>query len=398
VIACVYIPEFAIAVARTTYTGLTDDILVLTHQEKSRSKVYAASPLARQMGIRPGLGVSRARSLCPDAQYVALVPSRHRQAADALLETLALFSKRLEIEVDHGATLWLDLGQISDCEARARGRQIKQHVIDHTVFLPGVGCASGKFTARIAAVQAGEGQLEVVVPGKEAAYLASFPLARLALEGPLQRKFALLGLETLGQLAKLSKSAALSHFGKTGRTLRDLALGQDLRPVAHYQMRQTEQITHPFEPAVENRQIVELVLRNMAGTLAECLKQRNFASQEITLTLCLENKQIVETQQIPREAIQSHFALSSALLSLLKPLDITAGVSAVEVTLADLKTPLPRQLDFFSQWFADSSSLDQVVAQLQPRHEAEPFRRVHRRSTPSYFPEEGYDLDEAGTA
>ncbi len=91
-----------------------------------------------------------------------------------------------------------------------------------------VGVADGLFAAGLAA-RAGPGVL-VVPPGKTPDFLARFPVGVLGLP-ELCELLPRLGIETLGQLARLPPAEAVSRFGPPGRLAGRLARGLDPRPL-----------------------------------------------------------------------------------------------------------------------------------------------------------------------
>ncbi len=91
-----------------------------------------------------------------------------------------------------------------------------------------VGVADGLFAAGLAA-RAGSGVL-VVPPGKTPEFLARFPVGVLGMP-ELCELLPRLGIETLGQLARLPPAEAVSRFGPPGGLAGRLARGLDPRPL-----------------------------------------------------------------------------------------------------------------------------------------------------------------------
>ena len=375
-IACVFIPDFAVVVARA-YHGVSPDWpLIVAKYTKHRGKVFAVSPQARLRGVKPGMAAHRGLALCPQAMLVDLVESPQRRAGDALLEALSPFSNRLELESNHTSTIWLDLGNMPDAEALDMARQIKETVIGQSLFLPAVGLAGGKFPARIAAVLAGEGGIKLVSAGDEEAFLAPFPVARLALTQKQLKQFKLLGIETLGQVAALPANGLQEQFGDVGKRLHALALGINPQPVATYVPQIKQYREQQFEPAIEDSSVLDGVLQKLAGELATYMVSKGLATQDIVLTLHLDNKLVLEACFTPREPIASQMSVYTNLVRLLDGMTISTAVRALEVGVENLKPPVPKQLDFFGQMFADPRNITEIVDQLVPRYGIAPFQQI----------------------
>ena len=392
-IVCAFLSDFAVTVARVHDVALRDDPLILTYDTPKRTLVFAASPKAHFAGVTAGMGLSRAQALCPEATVTSIVHSRLQQAADALLESLSYFSHRLEIDWKDNATLWIDVGNVEPAEAMSLCKVIRNQIGAIAPYSVSVGVAVNKFTAQIAALSTDDGKVRIVAPGTEAAFLSPFPLARLALGGPLIHQFRLLGLETLGQFATLSRVAVYDRFGTIGKQLYARSQGVDPRPVAAYLPRHTETWAQDFASAVTDRQIVEHALRRAAGTLSERLKAQNLAAAEITLLVHLDNQHTLDLRHQPREAAMSVFALSTEFLRLLKNAEIATPVNGVEVVLAEMHEPVPVQLDFFGQLFADISSVETIANRLHPRHRSTGFYTVRSVAQAGYVPEHAFTLE-----
>ena len=386
-IACVFIPDFAVVVTREYYHLTSDWPLIIARYTKHRGKVFAVSTEARLRGVKPGMAAHKGLALCPQATLVSLVESPQRRAGDDLLEALDSFSDRLELELDHTGTIWLDLGNIPDSEAYTIAQQIRETVIDQSLFLPAVGLAGGKFPSRIAAVVAGTGEIKLIAPGDEQDLLAPFPLSRLALKEKQLAQFKLLGIETLGQIAALSAHAAQTQFGEVGKRLHALAGGDDPQPVAAYTPQMKQVRGWQFEPAVDDRNILATVLQTLAEELAGYLAEKGLTTQALRLTLLLDNKLVLEARFTPREPIARQMSLYTQLRRLLGGMDITTRVVGLAVGIEHLASPVPKQLDFFGQFFADPRNVTEIVDHLVPRYGLAPFQQISPNPQGGVVPE-----------
>jgi nucleotidyltransferase/DNA polymerase involved in DNA repair len=104
-IVCVFLPEFAITVAHASEPYTSGHPLILSTEKHKKSLVYAASMKAKASGVAPGMSVTRALALCPDAFVMPVIYARLQQAADDVLARCSHFADRLEISHDHSATI-----------------------------------------------------------------------------------------------------------------------------------------------------------------------------------------------------------------------------------------------------------------------------------------------------
>ena len=122
-------------------------------------------------------------------------------------------------------------------------------------------------------------------PGREAAFLAPFPLRLLPGIGPrAEERYAAAGLKTIGDLAGLGDDHPLVH-GKVGRMVRDRARGIDPRPLEVSVERISISHEETFERDIEDRAVLHTELRRMAERLAEHLARDATSARTVTTKL-----------------------------------------------------------------------------------------------------------------
>jgi DNA polymerase-4 len=393
VIACVIIADFAVAVERQRNTALGDAPLVLIHYIHQKPKVYAACAEARSMGVKVDMALSRASSLCPLAHFISASPSLYRREAQKFLDTLLAFTDRIEIEQTNALCLWLDIGKVSPHEASQIASKLLQAVSDNTPFFSSVGLADGKFTARIASIQARSGKVLAVASGNEANFLATLPIRHLALSNEMARQLDLLGIETLGQYGILPHGAVLHRFKKVGGHLHRLANGYDTRTITRYVPPLSEHIKRYFDDPIDNRLIIQNFLTQLANELATRLQSQGLAASSLTFALHCENARLIETSHQLREPINDALLLFQSVNRLFGKLTLFTDVTGLEIHLDNLKPPAPKQMDFFGLLEGETYSVTEVVKHLAGRHGTEPFYQIVPNKHPGYLPEDQARLE-----
>jgi nucleotidyltransferase/DNA polymerase involved in DNA repair len=347
VIACVLLPYFAAAVERRANPALIDKPVVIL--EKSR-QVWAVSQEAAQAGVRLGMSLRQSQALCPQVRPLPTNLDRYQAAANELLDILADFSERVEPERNsHQATiLYVGLEPLLPPDQVEAVQQIGQKILRNLRLEAALGLTSGKFPAYLAARSIGKNRYLVITPGQEADFLAPFAIEYLPLEAELARRLRLLGLDTLGQFARLPAGAVLAQFGQQGGQLHKLARGQDERPVSPYPPPPAEVVTRYLEGPVADRLVLEALCQLIAAELAIRLTAQGRLARVISLTLELEDGGRWQAHHILRQPAGSADRLGLNLSLLLQQVRITCGVEAVTVGLADLIPVRARQLDLFA--------------------------------------------------
>jgi protein ImuB len=230
-IACIAVPLFPMAARLRSEPELLREAVVVVLGNGNAARVLAATRLARDAGVRPGLTLPQARALCPKLVARARDEQCERSAREALLEAAESLSPRIEDAGD--GTAFLDIQGIErrfrgDSPELELGRALIAVVED--LGLPArVGIASSKLAARIAASL--PDSPVIVPPGEEAAFLAPLPLSRLAPEVELAATLERWGLRSIGDFARLPNARVTSRLGPRGSDLHATARGVDPRPL-----------------------------------------------------------------------------------------------------------------------------------------------------------------------
>ncbi len=218
-IACVHIPRFAVEVERQRREDVTVRLILI-----GETKVFDCSLGAEVLGVRCGMRVSEAIGLCH--RPVVLPPDlpHYQRRFDELLDLLDNYSPTVEAGELGAAYLSLD-GLSVELQPFADGLVSSLH--RRSGLMASVGVAGGKFAARVAAQTTRPGLAKVVPPGKEAAFLAPLPVDHLPAGDSMRWRLNLLGLDTMGDIARLPLGAFQAQFGPEGKRCWELANGID---------------------------------------------------------------------------------------------------------------------------------------------------------------------------
>src|SRR5688572_3878566 len=224
---------FFAAVEELENPELRSKPLVVGGDPQGRGVVATANYEARKFGIHSAMSCAEARRRCPHALFVRPRHTVYREYSQAVWSSVREVVPTVErTGMDEG---YLDLGEVAATfgEARALAEAVQTSVRGATSLSAAIGVAKCKVVAKIASDRRKPGGLTVVLPGREALFLAPFDIRRLPGVGPRsEERLRAAGLDTVGSLAALS-DADLRRLlpGKVGKLLRDRARGIDPRPV-----------------------------------------------------------------------------------------------------------------------------------------------------------------------
>jgi DNA polymerase IV len=262
--------------------------LVVGGDPHGRGVVATANYHARKYGIHSAMSCAEARRRCPHAVFVR---PRHRTYAEysrAVWKTVREVVPGVErTGMDEG---YLDLGEISHEFRRARtlAEAVQVAVKGATSLSCSLGVGTSKVVAKVASDRRKPGGITVVPPGREASFLAPFPVRILPGIGPRsEQRLRAAGIQLIGGLAALSDDDLKRILpGKVGRLLRDRANGVDSRRLertAPENVSISNEETFPRD--VINREQLHTELRRMAMNLADHLAKDGKVARTVTAKL-----------------------------------------------------------------------------------------------------------------
>lgn len=337
---CILVRDFVTTQEKRLNPALSDRPLILIEAGKYRPKVIAPDAQARQAGVKSGDWLGQARTLCSTAEFLPVEPVRYQRIFMDVTLHLLNITDRIAVEYQPTSAVWYT-------DDKLMLPHLLKAIEAQTGIQPQVGIARTKFPARVAAAVAHNAEVMIVPDGEEAAFLAPYPVTLLPLDKTMQRRLPLLGLDTLGQLAKLPQIAIWEQFGKHGCWLHDLANGIDIRPLTPIMPPVMLKHCHPFDEPVSDRQILHRVLERVSLALIECLQGRE--AHHLTLMLHLENKILLEHSRHLHEPVRDSLYLLRLLTQMLDALPVSNAIETIEVRLNDVRERIPVQLSLFDE-------------------------------------------------
>lgn len=365
-IAAMLLRDFAASQEKRLNPRLAERLLVLVEAGRVRPKVIASDAVARQMGVKAGIGLREAQSLCPHAEFFPAEESRYRRLFEDLTLALLDISPRLEMEYQAtSAVLYTDDLVMLPL--------LLETIEQKTGIVAQVGQAKTKFVARVAAAVAHPNAVCSVSDGEEARFLAPYVLSLLPLDRTMKRRLPLLGIETLGQYARLPRIATWEQFGKHGRWLHDLSRGIDPRPLSPFKAPLRLAASQHFEEGIADRFVLYRILECLSLRLMEALVGQEAGL--IQLILHLADDSVLEMQRQPLEALRDHLSLLRLLRQMLDALPVHAPVSQIEVRLSAIQERKPVQLSLFGEK-KPVRNLQDYLPEWASRHRAAQFYRL----------------------
>ena len=219
---------FFVSVEELYDPSLKGKAVVVGGQRNERGVVSAASYEARKFGVHSALPLRTAAKLCPHAIFVDGHPERYRECSEKVYAVLTAFSPQVEMaSIDEA---YLDMTGT----ARLHGPPLKaahklhQRMKEETRLNCSIGIGSSRLIAKVSSAQAKPNGVLWIVPGEESNFLAPLDVREIPGVGKvMERHLHELGIQKVGDLARLGESELEERFGKWGLALAGKARGED---------------------------------------------------------------------------------------------------------------------------------------------------------------------------
>jgi DNA polymerase IV len=198
----------------------------------NRSVVCAASYEARRFGVRSAMPAVRAERMCPDAIFIPPDFTRYRAASQSTREIFKRHTDLIEpLSLDE-AYLDVTENKTGLPTATRVARAIREQIREELHLTASAGVAPNKFLAKIASDWRKPDGLFVIQPEDMDTFLPPLEIGRIPGVGKVtEKRFAQLGIKTVGDLRTLELPLLESHFGRYGARLYQLSRGVDHSPV-----------------------------------------------------------------------------------------------------------------------------------------------------------------------
>ncbi len=265
-----------------------DELVALTDEWKSAVRLAALSPAAKAAGLRWGMSASEARAREPDIMLEPL--DRHGELIDrlALAESLRNLSDRVgllwdeDVGLDIAGTSHLFGGERGILE-RARqlvesfGHQCRLAVADDVLAAGALAHSSHDDT--------------IIEQGQSAQALSPLPIDALRLTPDLRLALTTVGIDCIGEFARLDAASVSGRFGEEGVHTHRVAnghQGSDWLPVL--QETSPIRVQTPLGGSTTTLEPVIFALRGITAQISAQLFRRDAVAVRLALRFGLEGK------------------------------------------------------------------------------------------------------------
>jgi len=221
------------AAYRVKVLGETTDLrdvpsVVAGDKESRHSIILAKSTPAKKYGIKTGEPLFQALEKCPD--LVVVPPDYHLyvEASRHFVAMLRQFSPMVEqYSIDEA---WVDMTGTQRLfgDPRLAAEQMRKRIWEELGFTVNIGISSNKLLAKMAGDFEKPNKVHTLFPEEMETKFWPLPVRDLFLVGAAtERKLKLMGIYTIGDLAKADEKILKKRLGKHGQTIWHFANGRN---------------------------------------------------------------------------------------------------------------------------------------------------------------------------
>lgn len=275
---------FYAAVEQRDRPELRGKPVIVGGRPEHRGVVATASYEARKFGARSAMPTRTALRLCPQAVLLPPDFPKYRAVSRQVFGIYRSLTPVVEpISLDEA---YLDVTGILPgfAAAVAAAEAIRREVRETTALTVSAGVATSKLIAKIASDEAKPDGLKAVPPGDEQSFLWPLPVGRIWGVGrKTEDVLKMMGVTTIGDLARRSREELAARFGKVGAQLHELANGIDRRQVEPERKLQQVSRETTFPEDVADRARLEETLEELAQAVARGLKESGVQGRTVTV-------------------------------------------------------------------------------------------------------------------
>jgi DNA polymerase-4 len=282
---------FFVSVEELYDPSLKGKAVVVGGQRDERGVVSAASYEARKFGVHSAMPLRTAAKHCPHAIFVDGHPERYRECSEKVFQVLNAFSPQVEMASIDEAYLDMTGTQRLHGPPLKAANNLHQRMKAETGLNCSVGIGSSRLVAKVSSAQAKPNGLLWIVPGQEANFLAPLKVREIPGVGKvMETHLHELGIQKVGDLARLDESELNRRFGKWGLALAGKARGEDAGGWFDNEVGEdldAKSISHEHTYNQDTADAVQLesTLMRLSEMVGRRLREANFYARTVQLKL-----------------------------------------------------------------------------------------------------------------
>ena len=282
---------FFVSVEELFDPSLKGKPVVVGGQRDERGVVSAASYAARKFGVHSAMPLRTAAKLCPQAIFVSGHPERYREYSAKAYGVLNTYSPQVEMaSIDEAYLDMTGTERLHGPPLRA-AHTLHMKMKAETELNCSIGIGASRLIAKVSSAKAKPNGVLWVVPGQEAKFLAPLDVRDIPGVGKvMEQNLHELGIQQVGDLAKLKEDVLEERFGKWGLALAGKSRGEDAggwfdTEVGEETGPKSISHEHTFNEDTGNQEQLESTLMRLSEMVARRLREHGLHARTLQLKL-----------------------------------------------------------------------------------------------------------------
>jgi DNA polymerase-4 len=356
--------------------------------KKRHGIILAKSMAAKKYGVRTGDTISDALKLCPELVLVPPHYDLYDTSSKAFMEILREFSPRVEqYSVDEA---YCDMsGTISLYgSAVVAANLIKDRICNELGFTVNVGISSNKLLAKMASDFKKPNLVHTLFPNEIERKLWRLPVGELFYVGhATKKKLHALGIQTIGELARMDLNILRAHFKKYGEVIYAFANGIDVSVVAEEAPPNKgygNSTTIAFD--VDQGNVAKMILLSLAETVGTRLRADSVRATVVSVSIVNSDFRHASHQMTLLSATNTTNEIHKAACRLFDELWDGTPIRNLGVhTSKVVSGTTHKQLNLFDMnRYEQMSKMDEVVDEVRERYGDDMIMRAIFLNNPVY--------------
>jgi DNA polymerase-4 len=318
----------------------------------SRTVVAAASREAKPYGVKSGMTIYEARSLCPHIIFVQGDSEKYAEVTSRFLAIFRDYTPLLEVFSIDEAFLDVTGTEKRFGGARAIASEIKRRLREEVgdYLTCSIGIAPNKLIAKLASDLKKPDGLVVVAQDEIPGLLQTIKLNDLCGIGPrMLRHLHAMGIDTAAKLGAFPLDLLVRRFGKWGYLLHQMGRGEDPSPVVpYYETPEAKSFGHSFTLPrdAHDMESVKKTLLRLCEQVGRRMRAERCAGRTVTLVLRIQDFTTLHRQKTVASFIDDGWEIYRVALGIMEGLAWEGGIRMVGVSVSSLIRAV-RQLSLF---------------------------------------------------
>src|ERR1022692_4372234 len=346
---------FFVSVEELFDPSLKGKPVVVGGQRDERGVVSAASYAARKFGVHSAMPLRTAAKLCPQAIFVNGHPERYREYSGRVHEVLGHFSPLVEMaSVDEAYLDMTGTERLHGPPLRSAHR-LHTEMKSATQLNCSIGIGTSRLVAKVSSAKAKPNGVLWVLPGQEAKFLAPLNVGDIPGVGKvIEEKLHGMGIQRVGDLAKLEENDLEQRFGKWGLALAGKSRGEDAggwfdTEVGEHTDPKSISHEHTFDEDTSDLERLQSTLMRLSEMVGRRLREGGYFARTIQLKLRYKDfTTLTRAQSLEQSTQMDHEIFEQVRRLFLRNWKKGAAVRLLGVQTSNFEAG-PAQLDLLEQ-------------------------------------------------